>query len=68
MKLDITHNASVDSNFYLTSYFLLGSEFVETNEWRFDLLTADLDHALVVCDLTRVSGSSHRQPMRDQDL
>ena len=46
---------------------------------RFDLLTTDLSHALVVCDLTQIPaegsgcrwgvvGSSHRQPMRDQDL
>ena len=39
---------------------------------RFDLLTSDLGHALVVYDLTQIpaegSGSSHRQPMRDQDL
>ena len=33
---------------------------------RFDVLTTDRGHALVVCDLTQVSGSSHRQPMRDQ--
>ena len=58
---------------------------------RFDLLTTDLGHALVVYDLTQIpaegsgcrwgaagipdhdplcqfTGSSHRQPMRDQDL
>ena len=36
---------------------------------RFDLLTTDLGHALVSTQiLPPVSGSSHRLPMRDQDL
>ena len=53
---------------------------------HFNLLTTDLDHTLVVCDLTHIpaegsgcrwgaagipdhdSGSSHRQPMRDQNM
>ena len=50
---------------------LLWSEFVETNA-AFQSASTDLDHALVVCDLTQIpaegSGSSHRQPIHDQDL
>ena len=50
---------------------LLWSKFVETNA-TFRSASTDLDHALVVCIYTQilppVSGSSHRQPMRDQDL
>ena len=44
---------------------LLWSEFDETNA-TFRSASTDLDHALVACDT--VSGSSHRQPMRHQDL
>ena len=40
--------------------------------YTFRSASTDLDHALVICDLTQilppVFGSGHRQPMRDQDL
>ena len=48
---------------------LLWDEFLETNAtFRSD--STDLNHALVVCDLTQIlkSGSSHIQPVRDQHL
>ena len=55
----------------LIIFNLLWSEFVETNA-TFQSASTDLDHALVVCDLTQIpaegSGCRCRQPTRDQDL